>query len=84
VSLLIAERCLASELSWTGSMYPQQGGGPPVYGIYPYDPRVAEYMQQGRGRQEREPAPIKFTEASVAVAVGLTVHKVGQCLGWRA
>jgi hypothetical protein len=83
VPVLIAARCLATELSWTCSMYPQQGGGPPVYGMYSYDPRVTESMQQGRGQQEREPAPIKFTEASVAVAVGLTVQHTGQCLGWQ-
>lgn len=32
-----------------------------MYGMYGYDPRMGD-PGQSRARQEREPAPVKFTE----------------------
>lgn len=70
VSVLHAARWLRQgdrHPMYQGGVY---GAGPPMYGMYGFDPRVAE-AGQPRSRSERETTPIKFTEAS---AVG--------CGGW--
>ena len=45
------------------------GAGPPMYGMYGFDPRIAE-AGQPRGRPERDTAPVKFTEASAVGGLG--------------